>query len=105
MLLDVFSNTFVATHAVRHVVPSRYLVPVHEEHSVLRGPSQFSHSAWQGSHVFVDVFSYFPVGHTVRQLVASKCLAPEQLKQLLFPAALHVSHSRWQVSQVFVTAF
>ena len=45
VLLDVFSNTLVATHAVGHFVPSRYLEPVQEEHSVFRGPSQFSHSA------------------------------------------------------------
>ena len=40
VFVPVFSKTFVATHAVGQVVPSRYLVPVHVEHSEFVGPVQ-----------------------------------------------------------------
>ena len=73
---------------------------------MLAAPVQVAHSAWQGSHVFVEVFSNtFVAPQVVGQAVPSKNLPVAQLEHSLFKLPVHSPHSVWQGSQVFVVVF
>ena len=77
-----FSNTLVATQAVGHAVPSRYLPFGQDEHSLFVGPVHVEHSAWQLSQVSVPVFPYLPAGHVTTQELTSKKKVASQSVQL-----------------------
>ena len=56
----------MATHAVGHVVPSRYLIPVQEEHWFAAAPVHSRQFPWQLSQVLVAVLANLFEGQVSR---------------------------------------
>ena len=62
-------------------------------------------SAWQGSHVFVEVFPYFPEGHAVRHCDPSRNFPTGQVEHCVGAGPVHVAQLESQPSQVLVRLF
>ena len=105
VFVEEFSKTFVATQAVGHADPSKYLPLGQLEHCEFRDPVHSEQSEWHVSQVFVPVFSNFPEGQLKGHVVPSRYLDPVQLRHCVLLGPLHVLHSPWHASQVFVPVF
>ena len=98
---------FPAVQVVRHVVPSRYLVPVQVRQSLDVASLQVAHVESHESHVLVAALGKVLEGQVIKQLVPLKYL-PIPESQLKHPDAvplLQVTQVESQLSQVLVPVF
>ena len=74
MFVEVLANV-PDGHVVMQVVPLKYFSPEQLKHEELDEFEHVSQSEWQGSHVFVEVFSKTLVAkHEVGHVVPSRYL-------------------------------
>ena len=89
MLVDVFGNVDEGQDS-KHWFDVKYLTPEHVRQLDDVAPLQVKHSEWQGSHVFVDVFSKTLVAtHDNGHSVPSKYLPDGQELHWFAPAPVH----------------